>query len=210
MSLNTVHLRPMKRANIGELVDLLRRTWYADGEPQVQTMVARADLEFCLARTTTAIVREYRGRAGGGAPGHTTRKTGGRIPVNRHHKAACKAMLRLMRTTEGRRGAHELMALGVEGELMSATARRQGHTYDAEVILLILDRMMQGSGVGARLFDGMEQAFRQAGAQRYFLYTNTGCNVGFYDHRGLTRRIERTVPGKDGSATTYYLYDSVL
>ena len=79
---------------------------------------------------------------------------------------------------------------------MSATARRQGHTYDAEVILLILDRMMQGSGVGARLFDGMEQAFRQAGAQRYFLYTNTGCNVGFYDHRGLTRRIERTVSGQ--------------
>ena len=71
-------------------------------------------------------------------------------------------MLRLMRTAEGRRGARELMVLGVEGELMSATARRQGHTYDAEVILLILDRMMQGSGVGARLFDGMEQAFRQA------------------------------------------------
>ena len=114
-----------------------------------------------------------------------------------------------------REGVYEQMLwairmLGVEGELMSAAARRQGHTYDAEVILLILDRMMQGSGVGARLFDGMEQAFRQAGAQRYFLYTNTGCNVGFYDHRGLTRRIERTVPGKDGSATTYYLYDSVL
>ena len=61
MSLNTVCLRPMRRADIDALVDLLRRTWYADGEPQVQTMVARADLEFCLARTTTAIVTEYRG-----------------------------------------------------------------------------------------------------------------------------------------------------
>lgn len=210
MSLNTVRLRPMRRADVDELVDLLRCTWYADGDPQVQTMVARADLEFCLARTTTAIVAEYQEHPVGVALGHIDRKSGGRFPVNRHHKAACKAMLRLMRTAEGRRGAHELMVLGVEGELMSVTARRQGHTYDAEVILLILDRMMQGSGVGARLFDGMEQAFRQAGAQRYFLYTNTGCNVGFYDHRGLTRRIERTVPGKDGSATTYYLYDSVL
>ncbi len=210
MSLNTVCLRPMRRADIDALVDLLRRTWYADGEPQVQTMVARADLEFCLARTTTAIVAEYRGRAVGVALGHINRKTGGRFPVNRHHKTACKAMLRLMRTTEGRRGAHELMALGVEGELMSAAARRQGHTYDAEVILLILDRMMQGSGVGARLFEGMEQAFRQAGAQRYFLYTNMGCNVGFYDHRGLTRRVERVVRAKGRSVTTYYLYDSVL
>ena len=129
MSLNTVRLRPMRRADVDELVDLLRRTWYADGDPQTRTMVARADLEFCLARTTTAIVTEYRGRAVGVALGHINRKTGGRFPVNRHHKAACKAMLRLMRTTEGRRGAHELMALGVEGELMSATARRQGHTY---------------------------------------------------------------------------------
>ena len=210
MSLNTVCLRPMRRADIDALVDLLRRTWYADGEPQVQTMVARADLEFCLARTTTAIVAEYRGRAVGVALGHINRKTGGRFPVNRHHKAACKAMLRLMRTAEGRRGAHELLVLGVEGERMTATARRRGHAYDAEVILLILDRMMQGSGVGARLFDGMEQAFRQAGAQRYFLYTNTGCNVGFYDHRGLTRRVERVVRAKGRSVTTYYLYDSVL
>ena len=142
MSLNTMRLRPMRRADVDELVDLLRRTWYADGDPQVQTMVARADLEFCLARTTTAIVAEYQEHPVGVALGHIDRKSGGRFPVNRHHKAACKAMLRLMRTAEGRRGAHELMVLGVEGELMSAAARRQGHTYDAEVILLILDRMI--------------------------------------------------------------------
>ena len=178
MSLNTVCLRPMRRADIDALVDLLRRTWYADGEPQVQTMVARADLEFCLARTTTAIVTEYRGRAVGVALGHINRKTGGRFPVNRHHKAACKAMLRLMRTTEGRRGAHELMALGVEGELMSATARRQGHTYDAEVIPADPRPYDAGLGRWCPAVRRHGTGVRQAGAQRYFLYTNTGCNVG--------------------------------
>ena len=73
------------------------------------------DLEFCLARTTTAIVAEYQGHPVGVALGHINRKSVGRFPVNRHHKAACKAMLRLMRTAEGRRGARELMVLGVEG-----------------------------------------------------------------------------------------------
>ena len=57
------------RADVDELVDLLRRTWYADGDPQTRTMVARADLEFCLARTTTAIVAEYQGHPVGVALG---------------------------------------------------------------------------------------------------------------------------------------------
>ena len=85
MSLNTVRLRPMRR-DVDELVDLLRRTWYADGDPQTRTMVARADLEFCLARTTTAIVAEYQGHPVGVALGHINRKSVGRFPVNRHHK----------------------------------------------------------------------------------------------------------------------------
>ena len=65
MSLNTVRLRPMRRADVDELVDLLRRTWYADGDPQTRTMVARADLEFCLARTTTAHRGGISGASGG-------------------------------------------------------------------------------------------------------------------------------------------------
>ena len=79
----------------------------------------------------------------------------------------------------------------------------------AEVILLILDPSLQGTGIGARLLGHMEREFRAADVRRYFLYTNTDCNVGFYERRGLNRRITH-VAHAHGRSMAYYLYDASM
>lgn len=204
---NVVRLRTMERADVDALTDLLRRVWYAEGDPGTQSVVARADLEFCMARATAAVVVECDGRPAGVClariDGGDTRP----LPINRHHITACRSMLRLLRSAEGRRSASELVKLGMEGMMLSADARRRGWTYQAEVILLILDPSLQGTGIGARMLDHMEREFRAADVRRYFLYTNTDCNVGFYDRRGLNRRITHVAHAHDRSVA-YYLYDA--
>lgn len=146
MPSNVVRLRTMKRVDADALADLLRRVWYAEGDPGTQTVAARADLEFCMARATAAVAVECDGRPAGVClariDGGGTRP----LPINRHHITACRSMLRLLRSAEGRRSASELVKLGVEGMMLSADARRQGRTYQAEVILLILDPSLQGTG----------------------------------------------------------------
>ena len=209
MPSNVVRLRTMKRVDADVLADLLRRVWYAEGDPGTQTVAARADLEFCMARATAAVAVECDGRPAGVClariDGGDTRP----LPINRHHITACRSMLRLLRSAEGRRSALELVKLGVEGMMLSAVARRQGRTYQAEVILLILDPSLQGTGIGARLLGHMEREFRAADVRRYFLYTNTDCNVGFYERRGLNRRITH-VAHAHGRSMAYYLYDASM
>ena len=63
--------------------------------------------------------------------------------------------------------------------------------------------------MGRRLYDWLMDRFRAAGVHDYFLYTDTSCDVGFYDHRGLTRRAERKVRF-DGGEAVFYLYDGVV
>ena len=48
-------------------------------------------------------------------------------------------------------------------------------------------------GVGRKLFNHMLDVFRDAGMNEYFLFTDTTCDYGFYDYRGLTRKAECTI-----------------
>ena len=52
---------------------------------------------------------------------------------------------------------------------------------------------------GRRLFSHMLGVFHDAGLREYFLFTDSTCDVGFYDHRGLIRKAERD-DRNDGSS----------
>lgn len=71
-------------------------------------------------------------------------------------------------------------------------------------------------GVGRKLFNHMLGVFRNAGMNEYFLFTDTTCDYGFYDYRGLTRKAERTVRrdsftqgGLEDGALSFFLYEGV-
>lgn len=69
-------------------------------------------------------------------------------------------------------------------------------------------------GVGRKLFNHMLGVFRNAGMNEYFLFTDTTCDYGFYDYRGLTRKAEHTVRrdsftqgGLEDGALSFFLYE---
>ncbi|NMN01623.1 GNAT family N-acetyltransferase [Bifidobacterium panos] len=64
------------------------------------------------------------------------------------------------------------------------------HTQ-AELELFLVARAARGRGVGGTLWRRLLASFASQGVERYYLHTDSGCDVSFYDHQGLNRVAER-------------------
>ncbi|MFC0266238.1 GNAT family N-acetyltransferase [Alloscardovia macacae] len=77
----------------------------------------------------------------------------------------------------------------------------------AELRLFMMDAKARGKGVGKRLLAAAEGSMRESGASQYYLYTDSTCDYGFYDYRGMERVAEQhRVPGPGGSIVDKYIY----
>lgn len=81
----------------------------------------------------------------------------------------------------------ELELAGIRKELeLSSEFKLSGALESAaEFKLLVVSPEAKGLGVGKRLFLDATQRVQSAGAQGFYLLTDEGCDVGFYDHMGL-------------------------
>jgi N-acetylglutamate synthase and related acetyltransferases len=104
--------------------------------------------------------------------------------------------LPLLASHEGRHGLLAQLAILQADEALKHDA---GKEYEAEVVLFVVSPAARGMGVGRRLFNHMLGVFHDAGLREYFLFTDSTCDVGFYDHRGLIRKAERD-DWNDGSS----------
>ncbi|WP_225431527.1 GNAT family N-acetyltransferase [Bifidobacterium platyrrhinorum] len=203
-----VTLRPLRRDDCPALVAMMRRMWYAD--PEMDGRCARRlaiiDLHHCLSCSTIATVAVQGDRVVGVILARVDAKMPRlrSTPFGRHVRRVIRESLPLPFTADGRRGIRDALDLiAVDGRLMRGLRTR----YDAEAVLFLVDERVRGRGVGRLLFDHAVGRFQAEGARRYFLFTDTTCNVGFYDHRGLTRIREERRGHADGTVDTYYLYE---
>lgn len=101
----------------------------------------------------------------------------------------------------------------VEAEEL-ALSRRFRRTEDgrrevaAEFKLLIVSPAARGLGVGGGLVRHGEGHLRQMGAAGYYLITDDTCDVGFYDHLGLSRLATEASAAEPG--INLYVYGKEL
>lgn len=102
-------------------------------------------------------------------------------------------------------------ALQDDKHAIDTLSDRAAAGYPAEVVLFILAPQARGLGIGRRLFDTGLDLMRRAGAGRYFLYTDTASDYGFYEHRGL-RRIGEELGSHDtfGEPLDRFIYADTL
>lgn len=86
-----------------------------------------------------------------------------------------------------RRRAAELIAMTTELEMR----RRRSDGY---VSLFIVGSSLRGLGWGKRLMRKFERRCGELGHDRIYLWTDKGCNYGFYDHAGFRRIHEIRSP----------------
>lgn len=218
-------IRPFKRSDRQALTELIRLAWYADGvadddttddvaegtvresfapsKPRntqglsISRRLAAIDAEECLSRTTHAAAAEYDGRVIGVILG-SLRSQATRGQSLHHRMRRMRMALPLLGSRAGIRGLCDQLAMrSVDRKLL-----RDTHTaYQAEIVLFIVSPEARGHGVGRRLFDHMIDYFRAADINRYFLFTDTSCNVGFYTRNGLQCKASRTIAAGDCAAS---------
>ena len=94
-------------------------------------------------------------------------------------------------------------------------------TYDAmlkaanlktenQVVLFITHSDYQGRGIGKQLMQSYESFCQEKQTKHFFLFTDTSCNYGYYDHNGFKRTVERKVTLLTKTAATsmqVFLYE---
>lgn len=85
----------------------------------------------------------------------------------------------------------------------------RGRKYDGELCFFAVDSKCRGAGIGKQLFEEVKEYFKAQGVNSFYLYTDSSCNYGFYEHQGMKRCGERllSVPIGIDNQMQFFLYE---
>ena len=127
-----------------------------------------------------------------------------RAQVLRHRLRQARLALPMLASGVGRNGLCEQLGILHADRTLTRTV---GKTYQAEIALFLVSPEAKGHGVGGRLFAHMLDWFQAIGVSEYFLFTDTTCDYGFYEHKGLERMAAETLSLAPGETLNCFLYE---
>ena len=86
-------------------------------------------------------------------------------------------------------------------------------TYEGEVAFFAVSSRARGKGIGKELFRSLLDYMKSQNLKNFYLFTDTSCNYGFYEHQGMLRRGQKdTIFHINGEQATmsFFLYDSQI
>ena len=185
----SIAYRSVDESDLPALAEILRGLWHTDTPTEeYAALEALHDVLDCLSWSTFAIVAEVDGETAGICCANTgaNRRNGS---FERWGEQRDEVELRLQETdpVAAARYRAYLDASYVVNKGLIADA---GITHEAEIVLLAIGPRARGLGIGRALITRAVERLRKAGAPGAFLFTDTDCNWGFYDHLGLKRAAE--------------------
>ena len=203
---NIVILRELKWSDLNALENVIRKTWDYDkfATPETAGKLAKAYLSSCLANQTYTRVAEVNGVTAGVILGKNIEKH--RCPL-RYRWRQITALCQLLISKEGREILNFYRDVdGIDDQLL----KRCGKDYQGEVSLFALSPEYRGLGIGKKLFDCLLAYMKSQSIEDFYLYTDTSCNFGFYEHQGMKRQQQHkqlvNLRGQNGNLE-FYLYD---
>ena len=97
------------------------------------------------------------------------------------------SVLDLLRTKEGRAVSRIFM----EVEKIDQELLRRCPSYDGELAFFAVSEACRGMGLGKALFEKAVEYLRSQGISSFYLFTDTSCNYGFYEHQGMQQKVNR-------------------
>lgn len=183
-----VTIRPMTAKDIPAVRRLDGDTWFAPEcfpDRDARDYAVAVDVLRYLPETTFGAIAEHAGRVLGVAMGAAK----GESPLfaDADH-AVSRARGEAGRHTNG---AAIVRNIDMDTKVNMDMSQDVRADCDAELQLFIVSPEARGLGIGRRLFSTFLSHLRDAGARSYYLFTDTGCDYGFYDRHGLTRAAQR-------------------
>lgn len=201
-----ITFRNYQKEDFKALESIIRETWNYDkfSSPKTAGRLARVFLRSCLTNYTFSQVAVIDG------------KPSGIILVNHKKKHKCptmnrirqiQALLPLYLSREGRRVFKIFGNVnGIDKELLAECKKE----YPAELALFAVDSSCRGLGVGKQLFHAALDYMKQEHLDSFYLFTDTSCNYGFYEHQNMRRCCEKahtfTIEGQQAEMH-FFLYD---
>lgn len=182
-----IKLREYQKQDFKPLKEIIRKTWHYDefSSPKTASKLAEVFLSSCLTNYTfsrVAILEE---------------KVVGIILVKniRIHRCTLSnrlkqiiAIMKLYLSREGRKVSEIFKSVsGIDKKLLNDCRK----SYPAELALFAVKSSCQGKGIGKILFHSALDYIKQQGLDEFYLFTDTSCNYGFYEHQGMNRRCEK-------------------
>lgn len=203
--LKNVTYRPIQKSDYPILADLISDTWgYKKfSSPKTAFRMGMLYLRGCLSDQTYSCVAVKRGTPVGLILGRG-KKPG--ITALHHRLAQLPWILALLLTREGRSVAR---MFGGFSDIDSNLLKESGKQFDGELTLFVIRSDQRGAGIGNTLFGNFLYYLKSQCVKNFYLFTDTTCNYGFYEHKGLARIGEKSVktPIQPDKEMQFFLYE---
>ena len=182
-----IELREYQKQDFKALETIIKETWHYDdfSSPKIAIKLAKVFLSSCLTNYTFSRVAVVDGNVVG------------ILMVNNIAKHKCpfsnlllqiKSILSLLSSKEGRKISKIFSNInGIDKQLLNENNK----IYLAELALFVVSSSCRGKGIGKMLFQSVLKYMKQEKLKEFYLFTDTSCNYGFYEHQGMKRRLEK-------------------
>lgn len=186
-----VDYRPVSRDDIDEIVTEFDRTWggwgQAAGTPTSMLLSRHFTLHYLVPTTRGQVARNEQGDFLGVT---LSRVVGQEVLFPDAQDMLDQVNDELNSTDLGRRSLADTERWHrIEEEMEESIGIND--TTQAEIELFLVAGAARGHGVGGGLWRRQMKYFADSGVERYYLHTDSSCDVSFYDYHGLTRVAER-------------------
>ena len=201
-----IELREYQKQDFKALETIIKETWHYDdfSSPKIAIKLAKVFLSSCLTNYTFSRVAVVDGNVVG------------IIMVNNIAKHKCpfsnrllqiKSILSLLSSKEGRKISKIFSNInGIDKQLLNENNK----IYLAELALFVVSSSCRGKGIGKMLFQSVLKYMKQEKLKEFYLFTDTSCNYGFYEHQGMERRLEKehifNIKGQQ-AVIKFFIYD---
>lgn len=211
--MNEVIYRPLRKSDHDEIKEIINSSFGLHkyfNNPKVLKTVLKVYLQSCLAEKTFSTIAEKDNKVigvifGNAKSDYKILKHIRPILLTRWYSIVLnvKAMIR------GENISYFKRMLITYSKLLSSSNR----TFDGVLTLFAVTKESQGLGVGKKLLYNLRDYLKSTNTHKIYLYTDSSCNVGFYDTQGFcrigTQEINITSQSK-AVEMDVYLYEYIL
>ena len=201
---HTIVFRNIQKTDYNEIADIISDTWnYKDFcTEKTAHKMGLLYLASCLCAQTFNSVALKDNEVVGVIMGNDTKNS---HVTFKNRNFLIKSSIQMLLSSEGRKIIKMFKGFdSIDQSLLKETQR----AFYGELSFFAVKEKTRGTGVGNHLYDSLMEYFKERGIENFYLFTDTSCNFGFYEHKGVERIGEKTIDFKpyDDRAMTFFLY----
>lgn len=185
--MNQLEFRNIKASDYNALEAIINETWGYERfcSKKIAKRMAKLYLASCLANQTFTCVALSNGEPVGIIMGKKKSKFRPKI------RYALRQMVVGSSMFLSKESRTVIQFFGRVSKLDEDLLKETKQEYDGEVAFFAIKSNQRGKGTGKALWERLLTYMKQAECQKFFLYTDTSCNYGFYEHQGMVRKGEK-------------------